>query len=145
MERLIPFNEAVMQIKHFAAQLDYLAKETIDADYYKREYERIRKDKEQLDGWYKELREKADNLSSRVTELEADNDRLKNIVIQCIDEKSSEAAKSVYAEQIEELKRQREEARNYAQKYRDEYEGLLSADTVRAGEYDLPWESEEDV
>lgn len=144
MERLIPFNEAVMQIKHFVAQLDYLAKETIDADYYKREYERIRKDKEELDGWYKELSEKANSLRSRVTELEADNERLKNIVIQCIDEKSSEAAKSVYAEQLEELKRQREEARNYAQKFRDEYEGLLSADTVRAGEYDLPWENDND-
>jgi len=148
MERPIPFIEAVGHIKRFADSLNYVAnkfdEEAGNLSYYKSEYERIRKDKEQLDGWYKELREKSDSLKSRVAELEADNDRLKNIVIQCIDEKSSEVAKNVYTEQLEELKRQRDEARNYAQKYRDEYEGRLNANTVLAGEFDLPWENDEE-
>lgn len=75
--------------------------------------------------------------------LEAENEKLKGIVINRLCESSPEDEKSIYTERVKQLELERDEARALAQKYRDEYEGMLSSGAVASGENDLSWEHDD--
>lgn len=131
------------EFRRFSEMFSYVVKEQCNAATEKIARQKLAEELKECRSDLDDAHKACDEHYQKWKKFEAENKKLKEIIINHLCETSSEEEKSVYTERVKELELERDDALALAQKYRDKFEGLLSSDAVASGENDLSWKAEE--